>query len=343
MINNNSNNTLRNYFILILISVIMFVLDVAFGSVTIPVSEIFSGIFSEEKSNYAVIINEFRLPKAFTAVFTGIALSLSGLLMQTYFRNALAGPFVLGISSGASLGVAIFVMAGSFISFSVVALTSSLSIVVAAIIGSVLVLMLIVLFSTKLRDSVSLLIIGIMVAAFSSSIVAVIQFFTSAELLQSYIFWTMGSLSSVRGTALLIYFVIILIGVLGALFLIKPLNAFLIGESEARTLGVNTESFKWKVIFITALLSGVATAFCGPIAFIGIAIPHLARRMFNAYTHEKLIGYTIFSGVIFMLMSDIISQLPGSEKVIPINAVTSLLGAPVVIWVVLKSKKARSF
>lgn len=324
--------------------VLFFLLDLTLGSVHIPFGHVLEILTGQETDNpgWENIILLFRLPRVITALLVGSGLAISGLLMQTFFRNPLAGPFVLGISSGASLGVALLVLAGSVISIGI--FTSSLSIVIAASLGSALVLTMILSVSSKIKDSTTLLIIGLMFGSISGAIVGVLQFFSSAEQLQSYMIWTFGSLGGVSWQELPLFAVIIVPGILLSFALFKPLNALVLGENYAQSIGVNIKKIRIYILFATSILAGTITAFAGPIAFIGIAVPHLTRVLFQSSDHRILIPAVALTGAILMVICDIISQLPGSSHVLPINAVTSIIGAPVVIWIIVRKRNiGRSF
>lgn len=318
---------------------ILFLLNISIGSVSIPFEEIMNVLAGNEasKNSWTNIILNFRLPKATTAVAVGAALSISGLLMQTLFRNPLAGPFVLGISSGASLGVALLLLAGVSITGSLIAsgLTSWL-VVAAASLGSAVVLLLVVTVSLRIRDSMTLLIIGLMFGSLTSAIVSILQFFSTGEEIQVYLFWTFGSLGGLNWNEVMVLLIISGIGIIISFVMVKSLNALLLSENYARSMGISIKSSRLWIIISTSLLAGSITAFCGPIAFIGIAIPHLTRLLFNTSNHKVLIPAVAMVGILVMLICDMISQLPGSEHVLPINAITSLFGAPVVIWVILR-------
>jgi len=324
---------------LLLLIVILLILDIFLGSVNIKASEVISAIFNNSNSNYETIILKFRLPKAITALVVGVALSLSGLQMQTVFRNPMAGPYVLGISSGASLGVA-FVILG----FSSNIAPESLNglgnwiLVVASWVGAGAVMLLIMVISSRVKDIMTVLILGIMLSSGISAIVTIMQYFSNETMLKAYVIWTMGSLGNLTSGQLNVLLISVLAGVILSLFSSKMLNALLIGENYAGSLGLNVR-FARAVIFIcTSILAGSVTAFCGPIGFIGIAVPHIVRIIFKTSDHKILIPGTILMGGAIMLISDIISQLPGSESVLPVNAVTSLIGIPVVIWVILRKR-----
>lgn len=335
----NRSYTIKLTLLLPLSILVLFIVNISLGSVSIPFDEILNLLTGSaaSKNSWTNIILNFRLPKAITAIAVGASLSISGLLMQTLFRNPLAGPFVLGISSGASLGVALLLLAGISITGSLVAsgLTSWL-VVSAASLGSALVLLLVVVVSLKVRDSMTLLIIGLMFGSLTGAIVSILQFFSSGEEIQVYLFWTFGSLGGLNWDEITVLWLIAGLGIAIAFIMVKPLNALLLSENYARSMGINIKTSRFWIIISTSLLAGSITAFCGPIAFIGIAIPHLTRLLFNTSNHKILIPAVAMSGIIVMLICDIISQLPGSEHVLPINAITSLLGAPVVIWVILR-------
>lgn len=333
----NSSSHISLKWILLLIAVIMaFIVDVWLGSVRIPVGEVLSILIGSSSENQAweKIILLFRLPKATTAVMAGGALAVSGLMMQSFFRNPLAGPFVLGISSGASLGVAILVMAG----FSGAFLINSFGIVIAASVGAGLAFMFVLLASIRIKDSATLLIIGLMVGSITGAIVGTLQYFSTAKQLQAFTIWTFGSLSNVSLKDLPLFMGFTSLGLIVSFVLFKPMNAILLGEQYAQSLGVNIGRLRNGILLSTGLLAGVVTAYCGPIAFIGIAVPHLTRAIIPTNDHKKLIPSVFLMGSLVLLVCDIIAQLPGSEHVLPINVVTSILGAPVVIWVILKRK-----
>jgi len=325
---------------LLLLIIILLILDIFLGSVSIKASEVIRAIFTHTNSNFETIILKFRLPKAITALTVGVALSLSGLQMQTIFRNPMAGPYVLGISSGASLGVA-FVILG----FSANITTDSLNglgnwiLVAASWAGAGAVMMLIMVISSRVKDIMTVLILGIMLASGISAVVTIMQYFSNETMLKAYVIWTMGSLGNLTSSQLNVLLISVSVGVIMSLFSSKMLNALLLGENYAGSIGLNVR-FARAVIFIcTSILAGSVTAFCGPIGFIGIAVPHIARILFKTSDHKVLVPGTILLGGAVMLISDIISQLPGSENVLPVNAVTSLIGIPVVIWVILRNRK----
>jgi len=323
--------------------VVFFALDIFSGSIIISPAETLNILIGDSDSPYSDIIMKFRIPKALTAVFAGVALSVSGLQMQTLFRNPMAGPDVLGISSGASLGVA-FVILG----FSSLIPTANISglgnwvLIAAACTGAGIVMIVIMLLAIRVRDILTVLILGIMIAGGISSIVIILQYFTSETMLRAYVIWTMGSLGNLTPDQLKILGITIGTGLLISLFTVKMLNALLLGESYATSIGVNIRFARGLVFLSTSILAGSITAFCGPIGFVGIAVPHIARMLFRTSDHKILLPATIIAGAILMLVSDIISQLPGSDNVLPVNAVTSLLGIPVVIWVIMKGRIIKS-
>lgn len=317
-------------------------INISFGSVSIPFSEIIDIIFSGEssKSSWDIIILQFRLPKAITAVLVGSGLAISGLLMQTLFRNPLAGPFVLGISSGASLGVALLIL-GSGIFGGVLATIafSSWGLAIASSLGASLVLFAVLITANKVRNTMSILIIGLMFGTVTSAIISVLTFFSEAEKIQQFIFWSFGSLGNLTWNEIFIFFTIYFIGILGLLNVIKPLNTFLLGENYSKSLGINIKRSRNIILLVTSLLTGVITAFAGPIAFIGLAVPHITKLVFKTSNHKTLLPAVAILGAITLLICDLIAQLPTSEFTLPINAVTSLFGAPVVIWLLIRKKK----
>lgn len=315
----------------------LFGLNLSLGSVSIPLESVVdSFIGTEIKKSWEIILWNFRLPKAITAVLVGMGLSLSGLLMQTLFRNPLAGPYVLGLSSGASLGVAFVIMGSSFLP---VFLVNEFGMVLASALGSFLVLMAVLVVSQKLRDTMAILIVGLMFGSFTSAIVSVLSYFSTAQELQKFTFWSMGSLSNVSGTSLLILAFCCFSGVVISVFSIKPLNALLLGENYAKTLGLNFNRTRMLIILATSILAGGITAFVGPIAFIGLAVPHIAKLIFQTSNHYTLFWSTLLLGAITMLVCDSIAQLPGSDYTLPINAITSVVGAPVVVWLLVRKRK----
>lgn len=329
--------------VILFLAVILFsLLNLGLGSVNIPLEDILSTFFGGEVSreSWRYILLEFRLPKVFTAILTGSGLAVSGLLMQTLFRNPLAGPYVLGLSSGASLGVALILM-GAYL-FGGVATTfllSKWSLVIAASFGSLLVLIAVLLASAKLRDTMAILIIGLMFASLTAAVVSVLAYFSPAAQLQQYVFWSFGSLGNLSWEEVLILALFWFTGILLAITSIKNLNTLLLGEQYARSLGVNISRNRLMIIVATSLLAGSITAFAGPIAFVGLAVPHLVRQVIPVNDHRILLPAVILGGAILMLVCDIGAQMPGSQFTLPINAITSLVGAPVVIWLLVRKRK----
>ncbi len=312
------------------------------GSVYIPFKDVFNSLIGSatEQETWQHIIQNYRLPKALTAILVGSGLGISGLLMQTLFRNPLAGPFVLGISSGASLGVALIILGSSvFGGVFMSLLISKWSIVIAASLGSFLVLLAVLMVSIKVRDTMAILIIGLMFASITSAIVSVLSYFGSAQQLQQYIFWGFGSLGNLSWDELFIFFIIYCLGIIVSLASVKSLNTLLLGENYAKSLGLNIKRSRLAIIISTSLLAGTITAFAGPIAFIGLAIPHLTRQVFNTSNHKILLPAVFLFGAIVMLICDSIAQVPNSDYTLPINAITSLVGAPVVIWLLVRKRK----
>ncbi|MBF2707627.1 iron ABC transporter permease [Flavobacterium soyangense] len=322
--------------------VLLLLMNISLGSVSIPVKDVFNsltgGNTSKETWNY--IILNYRLPKAIAAILVGMGLSISGLLMQTLFRNPLAGPDVLGLSSGASLGVATIVLGAAFLPMGLSSiLLSSYGIILASSLGSFLVLLAVLAVSQRLRNTMAILIVGLMFASLTSAIVGTLTYFSTAEQLQKFTFWSLGNLGNLSWSSIVILSVCVTIGLLLSLFSIKPLNALLLGENYARSLGMNYKKTRLIIILATSILAGSITSFAGPIAFIGLAVPHIAKLVFQTSNHSVLFWSTLLFGAIIMLICDSISQLPGSDITLPINAVTSIFGAPIVIWLLIRKRK----
>ncbi|WP_119843688.1 iron ABC transporter permease [Reichenbachiella sp. MSK19-1] len=335
---------LKSKLFLGLLCVVLFILNIIVGSVWIPVQDLIEILFSpaEDQMVWQNIVVNYRLPRAIAAVAAGASLSLSGLFMQTFFRNPLAGPFVLGISSGASLGVAVVVLGGTFFSLVGWSFGSDISLTFGAILGSFLVFLVVIYFSTKVADYTSLLIIGLMFSSATGALVSVMQFFSNPEDIQSYLLWTFGDLGSVTMSELRLLLPILILGWIGSVFLIKPLNIYLIGNTYAKNAGLNLELSKYAMITVTALLAGAITAYCGPIAFIGLAGPHIARMILDTADHRQLIPYAGILGAVVLLICDLVSRLPGLPQSLPLNAITSLLGGPLVIWLIVKKKNLQN-
>lgn len=320
---------------------LLFFADVLVGSVHIPINDLLSAGTGKSTTSSDILL-QFRLPKAMTCVLAGGALATGGLLMQTLFRNPLAGPDVLGLSSGASLMVAILIFASqSNAGLSLLFFTSPWSIAIGASVGGGLVFILIIAIAQYIKDNTSLLIIGLMVSAVTSSLVSVLQFIGQAEDLQTFMIWTLGSVGSTNWNELKVLAAVVSIGITIAYFSSKSLNIWLLGENYAQGLGMNVPHSRFWIVVSTGLLTGAVTAFCGPITFVGLAVPHLVRLLVPTTNHKILIPAVICGGASLLLLCDLISQLPGNTQILPLNAVTSLIGAPIVIWMIIKSKTVR--
>lgn len=319
---------------------VLFMLDIFLGSVSYSPAEVIRAFFNDAESTARTILIRFRLPKALTTVLAGIALSVSGLQMQTLFRNPMAGPYVLGLSSGASLGVA-FVILGftSGIPPDAISGIGNWAIAASAWAGAGLVMLLVMIISSRVRNIMTVLILGIMLSAGVSAIVSIMQYFSSETMLKAYVIWTMGSLGNLTTSQLNVMLISVTAGIVACLISVKMLNALLLGEDYARSLGLDIRRARFVVVAGTSILAGTVTAFCGPIGFIGIAVPHIARMLFRTSDHRVLVPATIITGAAIMLASDVISQLPGSESVLPVNSVTALIGIPIVVWVILRNQK----
>jgi iron complex transport system permease protein len=336
----------RNLIIFIILTTLMILLfgmDIITGSVKIPAGEVFRILFGSDSSQWSVIVLKFRLPKAVTALIAGMALSISGLQMQTIFRNPMAGPYVLGVSSGASLGVALVILGSGYLFPSIgVKMPGDWLVIASACAGAGFIMLFVIYLAARVRDILTVLILGIMIAGGISAIVTILQYFTSESLLRAYVIWTMGSLGNLTISQLWAMVFTVLAGIFISLFTIKSMNVLLLGENYARSTGVNVKVVRMAVFISTSLLAGGITAFCGPIGFIGIAVPHIARMLFRTSDHRVLLPASAVAGASVMLLSDIISQLPGSDKVLPVNAVTSLLGIPIVMWVIFKGRMIKT-
>lgn len=332
----------KTFILLLGVLVIIFLVNISLGSVYIPLKDIFASLFNGEveKESWRAIVHNYRLPKAITAIIVGSGLSISGLLMQTLFRNPLAGPFVLGISSGASLGVAILILGASFLGASISSFSfSNFGLAIAASLGAFLVLSAVMIAAIKVRNTMSILIIGLMFGSLTSAVISILAYFSTANQLQQFMFWSFGSLGNLSWNEILALSVTYIIGITLVVFIIKPLNSLLLGENYAKSMGVNVKSTRNIVLITTSLLTGVITAFSGPIAFIGLAVPHLTKLVFSTSNHKTLLPAVAISGAIIMLICDSIAQLPTSEFTLPINAITSLFGAPIIIWLLIRKRK----
>jgi len=332
----------RNTFIiLIIVLIVIGFINISLGSVYIPLKQILASFFGGEveKESWETIVLNYRLPKAITAIIVGSGLSISGLLMQTLFRNPLAGPFVLGISSGASLGVAILILGASFLGANITSYAfNNFGLAIAASLGAFLVLSAVMLAAIKVRNTMSILIIGLMFGSITS-VISVLAYFSTASQLQQYMFWSFGSLGNLSWKEITALFSVFIVGIVLVTFIIKPLNGLLLGENYAKSMGVNVKQTRNITLIATSLLTGVITAFSGPIAFIGLAVPHLTKLLFNTSNHKTLLPAVAICGAIIMLICDSIAQLPNSEYTLPINAITSLFGAPIIIWLLVRKRK----
>ena len=326
---------------IVAVGLLLFVMNLCFGSVSIPMKEIWAAVFDGEGSTYRAIVLDYRLPQAITALLAGIGLSVSGLLMQTLFRNPLADPSLLGISSGSSLGVALVVLLGTAtgLSVSTLSLWSTFGVTVAAFVGAFAVLLLILALSSRLRSMVSLVLVGIMIAYIAGSVTDILKFFSQKEGLHSFVIWGMGSFSNVSKAQLPFFAIAVVAGTIGSFLLFKTLNLLLLGERYAENLGVNIKRSSMLIILASGFLTALITAFCGPFAFLGLAVPHIARFLFKSSDHKLLIPATAFIGMDLALFCNLIARLPSFEGNLPINSVTALIGAPIVLWVIFHRQR----
>ena len=323
------------FIILSLLLVILFVLDLLIGSVHIPLRDILGALFGGDvDTSTRLIVLDIRLIKAIVAILTGMALSVSGLQMQTLFRNPLAGPYVLGISSGTSLGVALFILGMPLLGIATNSTMSSIGTAGAAWLGSALILAFVASVSTRIKDIMVILILGMMISSGVSAVVQILQYLSNEEALKSFVIWTMGSLGDVTTNQLHLMLPAVLLGLVVSVAVIKPLNLLLLGEQYARTMGLNVRRSRYLIFLSTTLLAGTVTAFCGPIGFVGLAIPHIARMLFSNADHRILLPASALCGAVTLLICDIVSK----SLTLPINTITALLGIPIVIWVVIRNK-----
>ena len=331
---------------LLFLALCLFIGNLFWGSVSIPASAVWDICLGNEveKSSWSYIVLQSRFPQAVTAFFAGAALAVSGLMLQTAFNNPLAGPSILGINSGASLGVALVMLflGGSLGSLGSFALSGTMAVLAGAFIGAVLILGIIILFSTIVRSNVMLLIVGIMVGYITSSAISLLNFFATAENV-FYTLWGMGDFSGISVERLPFFCIAVTVGLVLSLLLIKPLNALLLGERYAENLGVNVRRVRIVLLLTTGLLTAVVTAFCGPISFIGLAVPHIARLVLGSSNHKILLPVTILIGAVIALICNLLCVLPGEAGIIPLNAITPVLGAPVIIYVIVNQKKIQYF
>ena len=336
---------MKKYFLGGLLLMALFLVSLIVGAVDIPVGDVFSilgsavGLTSIDDGQGvgSYIVLNSRLPQAVTAMFCGASLAVSGLMLQTAFRNPLAGPSIFGINSGASLGVAlVMLLLGGSITAGSFSLSGFAAILFAAFIGAMVVMALILFFSTLVKNNVMLLIIGIMIGYLATSAISLLNFFATDAGVQSYMVWGLGNFGGVTINQLPVFVIVSILGLLASVALIKPLNALLLGEQYAENLGINTRRVRFYLLLVTGILTAITTAFCGPVAFIGLAVPHIARMVIGTENHRQLLPSTILMGGIVALVCNIISVLPGDAGIIPLNAVTPLIGAPVIIYVIMR-------
>jgi iron complex transport system permease protein len=328
--------------LLVILLLVLVVVDLMTGAVKIPAFNVIGILAGVTRDNtvWNTILFDFRLPKMLTAILAGAALSVSGLQMQTVFRNPLAGPDVLGVSAGAGLGVALVVMGfGDFFLTHHLSSLGNWTQIMAAWAGAGLVLMLIMFVSLRVRDIMTILILGILFGSAASAFISILQYFSQQSALKAFVIWSMGSLGSLTHLQLRVLVISLAAGFLLTLMTLKVLNAFLLGETYSRSMGVSIKRTRFLVFLSTSILSGSVTAFCGPVAFVGIAVPHLARFLFGTANHRILVPASLLLGPALMLLADIISQVPGSGVVLPVNSVTALIGIPVVVWVIVYNRR----
>jgi iron complex transport system permease protein len=321
---------------LFILMMVLFAGDIVFGSTHLDAGDILRSLFGHGTPQGEIIIMQFRLPRAFTAIIAGAAMAVSGLLMQTLFRNPLAGPDVLGVSSGAGLGVALTVLTITpLFRFTSINALHDWSLIVAAWAGAGAVMLIIMAVSARMRDIMTVLITGILLASAISAVVSLLQYFSNEARLKTYVIWTMGNLGNISWPQIRSLTVAVMAGMVMSFAMIKPLNALLMGETFSRTVGVRLKTARVTLLAAASILAGSVTAFCGPLAFIGVAVPHIARLIFGTADHRILMPGTALCGAVVLLLSDLISTLPGGGHIIPVNTVTSLIGIPVVLMIVL--------
>lgn len=325
-----------------LLVVVLFVADILIGSVALPLGDVVGALFGSGDEVTRNIVLNFRLPKAVTALLVGASLSAVGLQMQTLFRNPMAGPYVLGVSSGASLGVALFLLGLPLFGISTNGAISSIGVVGAAWIGSALIMSVVLAVTARIKDIMVVLILGMMFGSAATAVVEILQYLSPEGVLKSFVVWTMGSLGSVSREQLLIMAPVMILGLALSVSLIKPLNAMLLGENYASTMGINIRRTRLMISAITVMLAGTVTAFCGPIGFIGLAVPHIARMTFREADHRVMMPASMLLGALIMLFCDVASQLPANDMTLPINTVTALIGIPVVVVVIVRNHKSFS-
>lgn len=328
------------FIVMLIMLVAVFAANLFFGAVHIPASEVWSAILNDDDSISGYIVKENRFPNALTAMLAGASLAVTGLMLQTAFRNPLAGPSILGISSGAGLGVAIIMLAmGGVIAIGNSVIGGYAAVIVAAIAGSLLITGLLTVISIRVRSSLLLLIVGIMTGYLTSSIVTLLSSLTNAQSLQGYVLWGMGSFNQVSSTQLPWFSGLVILGLVASLMLAKPLNILLLGDNYAHNLGVKVDKVKTWLLLVTGILTAIVTAYCGPIAFIGMAMPHVARMIFRSDDHWVLMPATMLIGSVVALGCNVVSVLP-DNSVIPLNALTPIVGVPVILYVILTARRS---
>lgn len=332
---------------LTLSTILLAIGNLLIGSVEIPSNEIFNMLMGEKSSNHIwdVIIFQSRIPTIITAILAGAALAVCGLLLQTVFNNPLADPSILGISTGASLGVAlVMLLGGSIFGANFETLTAGyISTLTGAFIGAMMVLFLLLIFSTFVKSATMLLIIGIMVSYLTSSAISLLNFFATEEGVHSFVIWGMGNFSGVSSNEISFFTILIIVSLLAALLMVKPLNALLLGTKYAENLGVNIQRTRNMLLLITGLLTAIVTAYCGPISFLGLVVPHIARLTLNTSNHNTLLPITMLAGAVMALLCTLLSVTPTSIGVIPINAITPIIGVPIIIYIILNRRKLQYF
>lgn len=344
---NLKTHIVKYVFLLVAGIILLFFANLFVGSVKIPFDSVLHILFGDDtiKKSWEHIVLEVRYPQAVTALFTGMGIAVSGLLLQTAFRNPLADSGILGISAGSSLGVAVVILLfGGFIgNTSGFNLSASMTVVVGAFLGAAVVLLIIMGFASIVRNNIMLLIIGIMVGYLTSSVISLLKYWSTSEQVFSYMIWGMGDFSGVTTVQLPFFCIVVTLGLILSVLLIKPLNALLLGERYAANLGVNIKRIRFLLLFCAGILTAVTTAYCGPVSFIGLAVPHIARLLLGTSNHKLLLPMTILIGGLMALLCNLISVIPGSAGLIPLNAITPIFGAPVIIYVIVNQKKIQYF
>ena len=328
------NHSTILFTLLAVLCAVLFVVDIAVGSVAIPLSEVVSALFGSGSEEVRNIVLDIRLVRAIVAVLAGAALSVSGLEMQVLFRNPLAGPYVLGVSAGASFGVALFLLGAPILGLTISPALQSIGTAGAAWIGAAVVLMMVVALSRRIKDIMVMLILGMMLSSGVGAVVEIMQYFSNEASLKSYVVWTMGSLGDVVASQLWVVVPVVVVGLMMAVATIKPMNMLLAGERYAASMGLNISRTRTLILASTTLLAGTITAFCGPVGFVGIAVPHIARMLFRSADHRTLLPATILSGVVMMLVGDILAKY----FVLPINTINALMGIPIVVYIVTRRR-----